>query len=134
MTLGERIKLKREEKGMSQLDLAKKVGYGTRSAISMIEADKRDLPLAKVREIAKVLEVSPDWLMGWADISIKVKTDLDLTVEALNNLTPQQLKRVRSYIEFLKFQGEEDEPEIEVNVHDLDVGKEVIDFEDSKSN
>lgn len=103
MTLGERIKQKREEKGMSQLDLAKKVGYGTRSAISMIEADKRDIPLAKVREIAKALEVSPDWLMGWSDYTVDLKADLNLTFEMIKDFDTEQLEHIRKYAEYLKY-------------------------------
>ena len=105
MTVGQRIKLKREEKGLSQLDLAKKVGYETKGSISMIEAGKRDISLDKVREIAKALDVTPHWLMGWSDNPLTIKTDLELTIDELEGLNPEQLARIREYIQFVKFEG-----------------------------
>lgn len=37
MTIGERIKFRREELGMSQEELAHKIGYKSRSAVNKIE-------------------------------------------------------------------------------------------------
>jgi len=68
MTVGERIKQRRLELGLSQDELAKKVGYKSRSSINKIELS-RDLPLRKVREMAKVLDTSPSFLMGWDNTS-----------------------------------------------------------------
>lgn len=105
MTVGQRIKLKREERGLSQLELAKKVGYETKGAVSMVEAGKRELPIEKLCEIAKVLNVSPNWLLGWAEDPILIKTDLSLTIDELEDLNPEQLARIRDYIQFVKFEG-----------------------------
>ena len=105
MTVGQRIKFRREEKGLSQLDLAKKVGYETKGSISMIESGKRDISLDKVREIAKALDVTPHWLMGWSDSPLEIKTDLELTIDELEGLNPEQLARIRDYIQFVKFEG-----------------------------
>lgn len=105
MTVGERIKMQREIKGMSQLDLAKKIGYATKGTVSLIESGKRDISLDKVCEIAKALDVTPHWLMGWSASPITIKTDLEITIELLKDLTPDQLAKVRNYIEFIKFEG-----------------------------
>lgn len=64
MNVGERIKQRRIELNMTQDELAKKVGYKSRSSINKIELS-RDLPLPKVQKVAKVLECSPSYLMGW---------------------------------------------------------------------
>lgn len=66
MNVGERIKQKRIELNMSQDELAKKVGYKSRSSIQKIEAS-RDLPLRKVSKMARALDVSPGYLMGWEE-------------------------------------------------------------------
>lgn len=66
MTIGERIKLRREELNMTQEELAKKCGYKSRSSINKIELS-RDLPLNKVELMAKALETSPSKLMGWEE-------------------------------------------------------------------
>ena len=105
MTVGQRIKLKREEKGLSQKELANLIGYESKSAVSYIESDKREVPFDKLSEIAKVLDVSPNWLLGWSEEPVLIQTDLSITVEQLKNLDRDQLARVRKYIEFIKFEG-----------------------------
>jgi transcriptional regulator with XRE-family HTH domain len=72
MNIGERIKRRRIELDMTQEELAKKVGYKSRSSINKIELS-RDLPLPKVEEVAKVLDCTPAYLMGWeTDLIIDV--------------------------------------------------------------
>lgn len=66
MTIGERIKQRRIELNLTQDELAKKVGYKSRSSIQKIET-ARDLPLRKVAKMASALETSPGYLMGWED-------------------------------------------------------------------
>lgn len=65
MEIGERIKLRREELRMSQDELAKKVGYKSRSSINKIEADGRGLPQRKIAAFASALDTTPSYLMGW---------------------------------------------------------------------
>lgn len=67
MTIGKRIKRRREELGLTQVDLAKKMGYQDRSAISMVENDKRDITWENVCKYAKALNCSPSYLMKWED-------------------------------------------------------------------
>lgn len=66
MTVGERIRQKRIELELSQDELAKRVGYKSRSSIQKIEC-ARDLPLNKVELMANALGCSPSYLMGWTD-------------------------------------------------------------------
>lgn len=75
MTIGEKIKQKRIELNMSQDELAKKVGYKSRSSIQKIES-ARNLPLDKVEVMASALDCTPAYLMGWEDEdgNIKVET------------------------------------------------------------
>lgn len=65
MNIGQRIKQRREELGISQEELAKKAGYKSRSSINKIEVDGRGLPQSKIVLIAKALETTPAYLMGW---------------------------------------------------------------------
>lgn len=64
MNIGERIKSRRKELNMSQDELAKKVGYKSRSSINKIELS-RSLPLSKVEVMATALDCPPSYLMGW---------------------------------------------------------------------
>lgn len=65
MTIGSKIRTLREEKGLSQEELAQKMGYKSKTSIHKIEQDVTDLPLSKVNEFAKILGISPAYLMGW---------------------------------------------------------------------
>ena len=67
MEIGERIKARREELGMSQDELARLVGYKWRSSINKIELGGQRLPQKKIVEIARALRVTPSYLMGWED-------------------------------------------------------------------
>lgn len=87
MTIGERIKQKRMEMGYSQDELAKRAGYKSRSSINKIELS-RDLPLNKVELVAKALECTPSYLMGWEEIEENANLDV-----ALSNMD----KRIKEY-------------------------------------
>lgn len=67
MEIGQIIKKRREELGMSQEELAQKVGYKSRSSINKIEVDGRGLPQSKIAAIAKALNTTPAYLMGWEE-------------------------------------------------------------------
>ena len=59
------IRLRREELGITQEDLAKKLGYKSRSSINKIELGINDLPQSKVKEFADALDITVSRLMGW---------------------------------------------------------------------
>lgn len=65
MTMYERIKMLREKCGMSQQELAEKVGFKTASAVNKIELGLRDLNQTKIMAFAKALHTTPAYLMGW---------------------------------------------------------------------
>lgn len=65
--LGKRIKERREHLKLSQEQLAKKMGYKDKSAISKIESGQRDLNQAKIQKFADVLLTTTSYLMGWVD-------------------------------------------------------------------
>ena len=65
MTVGEKIKEARIKKGLSQTELAQLLGYKSRSSINKIEVEGRDIPRSSIVKFAKVLGVTPTYLMGW---------------------------------------------------------------------
>lgn len=81
------IKEKRLLLGMTQTDLAKKLGYSDKSMIAKIEKGQVDLPQSKILDFAKALDVSPGDLMGWED---EKKADLS----QYDNIMPITTKKV----------------------------------------
>lgn len=68
MTVGERIKFRRQQLGLSVDDIAKKLGKN-RATIYRYESDEiENLPTTLLEPLAKVLQVSPAYLMGWENI------------------------------------------------------------------
>lgn len=65
MSLGQNIRLHREKLGMSQEELATRLGYKDRSTIAKIESNVNDITQSKILAIAQVLETTPATLMGW---------------------------------------------------------------------
>lgn len=63
MALGENIKRARMKAQISQDELAKRLGYKSRSTIAKIESGENDLTQKKVAAFAKALNVSIDFLM-----------------------------------------------------------------------
>lgn len=108
MDIGDRIKKRREELGMSQEELAKKVGYKSRSSVNKIEIDGRGLPQNKIVIFAKALETTPAYLMGWETISdedIGNAFANDNLFEVINNisaLSPQEKNHFTNYLQLLE--------------------------------
>lgn len=113
MNIGERIKLKRNERGWSQRDLAAKMGYSNHSTVGKIETGKVDLPQSKVIQFSEVLGVSVAYLMGWeeqqkkndalTDIVVRLRTDNEFSsvVEGINQLNSEQLASVKQIVDVL---------------------------------
>ena len=95
MEIGDRIKLRREELGMSQEELAKKVGYKSRSSVNKIETDGRGLPQNKIVMFARALQTTPADLMG-GTAEDAAGAMADLTDTALKTaMTLNEVQRIR---------------------------------------
>jgi transcriptional regulator with XRE-family HTH domain len=68
MTIYERIKYLRESLNMSQQELAEKVGYKDKSAISKVERGDRDINQTMIMKYAKALGVSPTYILYGKDV------------------------------------------------------------------
>ena len=63
--IGKRIRARREELGITQEELASRLGYKSKTTIAKIENGTNDIIQSKVIEFAKVLDTTPAYLMGW---------------------------------------------------------------------
>ena len=75
-TIGNNILHKRKDLGMTQEELAKRMGYKSKSTINKIEMGINDVPQSKIVKFAEVLDTTPAYLMGWKEDS-KRTTSLD---------------------------------------------------------
>jgi repressor LexA len=115
MEIGKRIKQRREELGMSQEELAKKVGYTSRSSVAKVETNANGMVQSKVIAFAKALETTPAYLMGWeetmekknnaiANIVLRLRSDAELLsiVKDISALPPEKLQAVKTLISVIK--------------------------------
>ncbi len=65
MTIADRIKLQREKLGLSQEELAHRMGLKSRSSITRIEKSGDDITMKDIERIAYYLDCSKLYLMGW---------------------------------------------------------------------
>ena len=82
-TIGSRIRIAREEAGMSQMDLAKILGFESATAVSLIESDERRITAENLMKIANALRYDVKFFLGEAekktiDIAVALRADKDL--------------------------------------------------------
>ena len=112
----------RTQKGMSQEELAKKLGYKGRSAINKIETGVNDMPREMVVRCAEALGVSPLELFSYEELPdieyLKFPTKQEMlkelifpdgqikaVVDELKTLPENKFQQLLSYIKFLKQEG-----------------------------
>lgn len=71
-TIGSRIRKRREQLDLSQDELAKRLGFKSRSSINKIELDERNLTQSRIKAIADALETTPSYIMGWDELDEQV--------------------------------------------------------------
>jgi len=96
MTIGENIKRLREERQMTQEDLAVAAGYKSRSSIGKIENGDSDPTQRNLVRIAKALNVNPvDLLAAPAQVYAMGAEELSTT----DHLSPEERMLVVAYRE-----------------------------------
>jgi len=97
--IGERVKKRREDLKMTQLELAERMGYTNKSTIGKIENNVNDIPLSKVEQLAAILMVTPGYLMGWAG---EYEQEL---LDAFYSLNDEGKEKLRDYARDLCLSG-----------------------------
>lgn len=113
--IGERIKNKRLELGLTQEELAKKMGYTSRSTVNKVELGKNDITQSKVVEYAKALNTTVAYLMGWDEdehdqVTImaqqitdgKSNRQIDKLLPRLLNLTEDEIEVVEAVLDLIE--------------------------------
>lgn len=67
MRVGEKIRVRRIQNGLSMQELAERLGYANKSSVARIESGEIDPPQSKVVKFAEALGTSVADLMGWLD-------------------------------------------------------------------
>lgn len=105
MTTADRIKQIRTERDMTQTDLAKLCGYKDKSAICKIESSGDQISSKLISKIAKALNVSVVYLMGFEDEVVgKIKETSSYSSKLImitGMLSEDSKEKLMSYAQFL---------------------------------
>lgn len=93
--VGRNILTLRKKLGWTQEELARRVGYSSKTTINKIELGSRDLPQKKIKAFADALGVTPAYLMGW-EWEQEPEDLADVTAQVLQD--PDLLKMVEQYL------------------------------------
>lgn len=108
MTIGSRIKDARTQRGWSQRELAKRMGYSNHSTIGKIESGKVDIPQSRIVQFADVLGVTVSYLMNWEEDKQRQPTNDELSerkklfmqkVEGMSDDQLERLERILALVE-----------------------------------
>jgi transcriptional regulator with XRE-family HTH domain len=109
MTIGERIKLLREQQEKTQEELAKAAGIKKQTIYKYEAGLITNIPLDKVELIANELNTTPAYLLGWDKIKEKPATISADGLENLDNelfclmseLKPEEVAHARAFVKWL---------------------------------
>lgn len=113
---GRNVRKIRELRGMSQEELAHKMGFKSRSSINKIEIGRSSIPVEKISQLALILRVSPlDFIQdesedlklttlpdyGYEQKNDNVKEPKPKVLIEFNKLSEKNQEQALSYIKYL---------------------------------
>ena len=111
MTIGQRIKQRRKELRMSAEELGKRLGKDRSTVFRYENGHIEKLPIDILEPIAKALQTTPEYLMGWeevqknnnaiADIVVRLRTD-DVFFDAVKQLNDLDSEKLLGLMALLK--------------------------------
>ena len=99
--IGLRIKKAREAEGLTQTELAQKLGYKSPTAISLIEAGERRIQISDLEEVARLLHHDVSYFIK-GDVATHSQPSVQIALRADKHLDQEDIKRVESFIDALK--------------------------------
>lgn len=98
--IGDRIKERRITLGMTQEELANRMGYKSKSTINKVESGVNDVNQTTASKYATKLGVSVAYLLGWTDDVNYVsdqKTEEYVQMESMQNISVAYLTELTEY-------------------------------------
>lgn len=86
--IGLRIKNRREELGLTQMELAQRMGYKSKAAVCKVERGDDNITTERVSKFAKALNCTESHLMGWEEESIE---------DFANTLSEEEIEIIKQF-------------------------------------
>ena len=118
MNIGNKLKQRRKELKMTMLEVSKKVNVSEATISRWESGDIANMKRDKIALLAKALQVTPAYIMGWeeeasqkkndaiTDIILRMRRDENLldAIKELCELSPEHISSVKAFITVLKQQ------------------------------
>lgn len=104
--IGNRLKSLRDDKGLTQADVAKVLGV-SRTTYTQYETGKSEPDLATVNRLAEFFNVSVDWLLGRTTVRTPIET-----IAAHHDgedWTEEELEDIERFKEFIRMKREREQ-------------------------
>jgi len=105
MTIGERIKVRRKELGLSADELGEILGKNRATVYRYESNEIENMSIAIIAPLAKALKCSPSYLMGWEEKKNALPDDDSalnaMILERFLKLTPENRLALLEYLERL---------------------------------
>jgi len=104
MSINIRLREAREASGLSQGQVAKKMGMH-RPTVTEIEAGRRKISAAEIGEFSKLYDVPIDWILDGVQESESGDTRLLFAARELSKMSNEDLDRLMSMLSMLRGTG-----------------------------
>lgn len=109
MTIGEKIKIRRESLGLSVTQLAERIGKDRTTIYRYESSYIESMPISTLEPLAKALQTTPAFLMGWEDDVNQqlLKDNQVITISGTGEkrkfqLTAQEMTAILTLLESMK--------------------------------
>lgn len=102
MSFSDRMKKAREIRGITLKELGKSIGK-TEATVQRYESGEiKNLKNDIIEQIARVLDVSPAYLMGWSDEKPVNNNARLIAAHIEDDVTKEEMEEIMNYIDFIK--------------------------------
>ena len=106
MTTGERLKLRRKEIGFSAEKVADQLGVSPATIYRYEKGDIEKVPVDSLAELAKILQTTPAYLMGWESQADQAEiNDLLAQIQASEEKEQSRIAEMIQYFKKLNYEG-----------------------------
>ena len=101
MYINDRIKYRRKELGLSVEQICSQLNISRASYYRYESTEVNNMPITAIAPLAKILNVSPAWIMGWEYTTPIVGVEKDL-LDDFRGLSPEGQRDLLKYMRMLK--------------------------------
>lgn len=104
IAFGQRFKFLRQRAGLTQKEVADKLGYGTHTSVLKIERGRQDIPITQIPAICKALQCTPFELLGLrpeGDYLVDMTPQASTMIEKINQLPAAQRNQLAKTVDIL---------------------------------